>query len=126
MLRTSEIELEVSGDRTGEFEPVIIQKHQRRFDGFDDLISSLYARGHTAREIRAHIEEIYGVEVSPDLISTVKDKFSEPGQRRADAPVRISLSARLFEFFAGQSAIDKAVQNTLFLLLASYFLLFIL
>ena len=51
-----EIELEIPRDRAAEFEPVIIQKHQRRFDGFDDLILSLYSRGLSTREIRAHIE----------------------------------------------------------------------
>lgn len=65
--------IEVPRDRTGEFEPTIIKKGQRRFDGFDDRILSMYARGMSVREIQAHLEEIYGTEVSPDLISTVTD-----------------------------------------------------
>ena len=65
-----EMEIAVPRDRAGEFEPQIIKKHQRRFDGFDDLILSLYSRGLSTREIQSHIEEIYGVEVSPDLVST--------------------------------------------------------
>ena len=67
------VEIEVPRDREGSFEPQLIPKHQRHFDGFDDKILSMYARGMSVREIRAHLEEIYGVEVSPDLISRVTD-----------------------------------------------------
>lgn len=69
-----EMRLEIPRDRNGEFEPELIKKHQRRFDGFDDKIISLYARGMTVREIQGHLEEIYGVEVSPGLISSVTDE----------------------------------------------------
>lgn len=68
-----EMEIAVPRDREGEFEPQIIKKNQRRFDGFDDKIISMYARGMTQREIQGHLEEIYGVEVTPELISTVTD-----------------------------------------------------
>lgn len=72
-----EVALEVPRDRDSEFEPVLIKKHQRRFDGFDDLILSLYSRGVSTRDIRSHIEDLYGVEVSPDLISSVTDNVQE-------------------------------------------------
>lgn len=72
-----EIDLDIPRDRESEFEPVLIKKHQRRFDGFDDMILSLYARGVSTRDIRSHIEEMYGIEVSPDLISTVTDNVQE-------------------------------------------------
>lgn len=72
-----EISLEVPRDRDAEFEPVLIKKHQRRFDGFDDMILSLYSKGMSTRDIRSHIEELYGVEVSPDLVSTVTDNVRE-------------------------------------------------
>ena len=72
-----EMQISIPRDRTGEFEPQIIKKHQRRFDGFDDLILSLYSRGLSTREIQSHIEEIYGVEVSPDLVSTVTSAVEE-------------------------------------------------
>jgi putative transposase len=65
--------IEVPRDRQSTFEPKIVPKGQTRFDGFDDLIVSLYARGMTTREIKQHLEEIYRVEVSPSLISTVTD-----------------------------------------------------
>ena len=68
-----EIVLETPRDRNGTFEPQIVRKHQTRFDGFDDKIVSMYARGMTTREIQGHLEEIYGVEVSPTLISDVTE-----------------------------------------------------
>ncbi len=67
------IEISTPRDRDASFEPQIIKKGQRRFDGFDDKIISMYARGMSQNEIRGHLEEIYGVEVSKDLISTVTD-----------------------------------------------------
>ena len=60
-------------DRNGTFEPKLIKKHQTRFKGFVDKILSMYARGMSVREIQAHLTEIYGTEVSPDLISQVTD-----------------------------------------------------
>jgi putative transposase len=72
-----EITLNVPRDRNSEFEPVIVKKNQRRFDGFDDAILSLYSRGLSIREIKAHLEEIYGVEVSPDLISSATEAVSD-------------------------------------------------
>jgi putative transposase len=68
-----EVEISVPRDRAGTFEPLLIPKGQTRFEGFDDRISSLYARGMTVREIQGHLTEIYGIDVSPDLISRVTD-----------------------------------------------------
>lgn len=68
------IEVEVPRDREGSFEPQLIKKHERQFDGFDKKILAMYARGMTVRDIRAHLQEIYGVEVSPELISRVTDE----------------------------------------------------
>ena len=64
-----EIDISVPRDRAGSFEPQLIPKGQTRFEGFDDKILSLYARGMTVREIQGHLTEIYGIDVSPDLIS---------------------------------------------------------
>jgi putative transposase len=69
--------IEVPRDRNSSFEPQIVPKGQTRFDGFDDKILSLYARGMTTREIQSHLEEIYQVEVSPALISSVTDAVIE-------------------------------------------------
>lgn len=71
------VEIEVPRDRNGTFEPKLIAKHERRFSGFDSKILSMYARGMTTRDIQAHVEEIYGVEVSPALISQVTDAVME-------------------------------------------------
>ena len=68
-----ELPVEIPRDRHGSFEPQLVSKHQTRWTGFDDKILSLYARGLTVREIQAHLEEMYGTEVSPTLISTVTD-----------------------------------------------------
>ena len=65
--------LSVPRDRAGTFDPKLITKYQRRFPDFDDKIISMYARGMTVREIRGHLEELYGIDVSPDLISAVTD-----------------------------------------------------
>jgi putative transposase len=65
--------LDIPRDRAGTFEPQLIPKHARRFTGFDDKILALYARGMTVRDIQAFLLEMYAVEVSPDLISTVTD-----------------------------------------------------
>jgi len=72
-----EIDLETPRDRNGSFEPKIVAKHQTRFTGFDDKILSMYARGMTTREIQAHLEEIYRVEVSPALISNVTEAVQD-------------------------------------------------
>lgn len=71
------IEVEVPRDRNSSFEPQLIKKGQRRFDGFNDKIISMYARGMTVSDIQGHLEEIYGVEVSGDLISNVTDSIIE-------------------------------------------------
>src|SRR6202165_5204353 len=72
-----EIVVETPRDRNGSFEPQIVQKHQTRFDGFDEKILSMYARGMSTREIQAHLQQMYGVEVSPTLISNVTDAVLE-------------------------------------------------
>jgi transposase-like protein len=67
------LRIETPRDRDGSFEPQLIGKHERRFTGFDDKIVAMYARGMTVREIQAFLGEMYGVEVSPDFISSVTD-----------------------------------------------------
>ena len=71
--KRGQVQIEVPRDRNNEFEPQLIAKGQTRFDGFDERVLSLYARGLSVREIQAHLAEIYGTQVSPDLISTVTD-----------------------------------------------------
>ena len=68
-----EITIEVPRDRQGTFEPVLVKKHQTRFTGFDDKILSMYARGMSARDIQAHLSEMYGTDIAPSLVSSVTD-----------------------------------------------------
>jgi len=74
-LRTNQGEMTVTvpRDREGSFEPQLVPKRQRHFDGFDDKILAMYARGMTVRDIKEHLHELYAVDVSPDLISKVTD-----------------------------------------------------
>ena len=71
------LEIEVPRDRNSTFEPVIIPKGETRFTGFDDKIISMYARGMTTRDIQGHLKDMYGVEVSPTLVSQVTDAITE-------------------------------------------------
>src|SRR5919112_5065022 len=71
--KRGQVQIDVPRDRDSSFEPQLVKKGQTRFDGLDEKIISLYARGMTQREIQGHLEEIYGVEISPSLISTVTD-----------------------------------------------------
>jgi len=74
---SGELDVAVPRDRDGSFEPELVRKGQRRLAGFDDKVLSLYARGMTTREIQGHLHELYGVEVSPTLISRVTDTVLE-------------------------------------------------
>jgi putative transposase len=70
---TETLPLSIPRDRHGRFEPQLIEKYKRRFPGFDEKIIALYARGMSTRDIQAHLRELYGVEISPDLVSAVTD-----------------------------------------------------
>ena len=81
------LELAIPRDRRGSFEPQLIAKYQRRFPGFDDKIISMYARGMSTREIQGHLRELYGIEVSAQLISTVTDAVLEEVGRWQSRPL---------------------------------------
>jgi putative transposase len=82
-----EMDIEVPRDRNSEFEPTIIGKHQTRFDGFDEKIISMYARGMSTRDIQGHLKEIYQIEVSPDFISTVTDSVMDAVKEWQNRPL---------------------------------------
>jgi putative transposase len=82
-----DLPIEVPRDRKGDFEPQIVKKGQRRFNGFDDKILSMYARGMTTRDIQAHLFEIYKVEVSPELISSVTAEVMEEVKEWQNRPL---------------------------------------
>jgi putative transposase len=77
LTESGSVELSIPRDRQSSFDPQLLAKYQRRFPGFDDKIISMYARGMSAREIVGHVQEIYGIDVSPDLISAVTDAVLE-------------------------------------------------
>jgi putative transposase len=106
-----EIELEIPRDRESEFEPQIVKKHQRRFDGFDDLILSLYSRGLSTREIQSHIEEIYGVEVSPDLVSSVTENITELVREWQTRPLDAVYPIVYLDALRVKIRVDGSVQN---------------
>ena len=70
-----ELELEVPRDREGEFEPTVVKKRQRDVTGIEKQILALYAKGVTVRDIQAHLNQLYGIEVSPTLISNVTSRI---------------------------------------------------
>jgi putative transposase len=67
------VDIRIPRDRAGTFEPRLVEKHQRRLEGFDEKVLALYARGMSTREIQDHLQDLYGADVSPDLISRVTD-----------------------------------------------------
>jgi len=106
--------IEVPRDRNGTFEPQIIEKHQTRFTGFDDKIISLYARGLSTREIQQHLEEIYQVEVSPALISSVTDEVIDEVKAWQNRPLEelypiVYLDALQFKVRDGAHVRNKAI-----------------
>ena len=74
---TGHVEIEVPRDRDGTFEPVIVKKRQRRLNGVDEIVLSLYANGLTTGEISAHFAQIYGASVSKETVSRITDKVLE-------------------------------------------------
>ena len=81
------VEVNTPRDRAGTFEPRIVSKRQRRFEGFDDKILALYSRGLSTRDIEAHLEEIYGVKVGRDLISKVTDAVMDDARAWQTRPL---------------------------------------
>lgn len=69
------IELDIPRDRNGEFEPIIVKKNQRDVSNIDDQVMSMYAKGMTVRDIQQHLESLYGLDVSPTMISQITEKI---------------------------------------------------
>ena len=112
------IDLAVPRDRRDEFEPAIVQKHQTRFEGFDDKILSLYARGMSTRDIQDQLKDLYGVDISPSLISTVTESILEEVKtwqnRTLDAvyPI-VYLDALVVKIKENKQVINKAIHLAL-------------
>ncbi len=99
-----EIDIAVPRDRAGSFAPQLIAKGQTHFTGFDDRILSLYARGLTVREIQGHLAELYGTEVSPDLISRVTDAVLDEVREWQNRPLDPVYPVVFFDALRAKSA----------------------
>src|SRR5512136_1882441 len=106
-----EIEIAVPRDRAGSFEPQLIGKGQTRFDGFDEKILSLYARGMTVREIQGHLLELYGSEVSPDLVSTITDAVLETVAEWQNRPLETMYPLAFFDALRVKIRDEGLVRN---------------
>ena len=108
---TGSVDLAVPRDREGRFEPQLIEKWARRLPGFDEKVISLYARGMTTREIRAHVEELYGVTVSRELISKVTDEIHEELREWRSRPLEAVYPLVYFDALRVKIREEGVVQN---------------
>jgi len=108
---TSQVELEIPRDRRGTFEPQLIAKYQRRFPGFDDKIISMYARGMSTRDIQGHLRDLYGIEASPQLISTVTDAVLEEVNRWQARPLEALYAIVFFDALRVKMRDEGTVRN---------------
>ena len=106
-----ETEISVPRDRSGTFEPRFIPKGESRFDGFDSKILSMYARGLTTRDIQAQLQELYGVEVSPTLISNVTDAILDEVKIWQSRPLDRVYPIIYFDAIVVKIRMDKQVIN---------------
>ena len=105
------VPLDTPRDRAGSFEPQLIGKGQTRFDGFDEKILSLYARGMTVREIQGHLAELYDTDVSPDLISRVTDAVLDEVREWQNRPLDPVYSVVFFDALRVKIRDEGLVKN---------------
>jgi putative transposase len=105
------VEIEVPRDRESEFAPVLVGKRQSRLAGLDDNILSLYAKGMTIRDIQSHLEEIYGTEISRDLISTITDAVLEDVKAWRCRPLDELYPITFIDGFVAKCRLDGRVEN---------------
>jgi putative transposase len=106
-----EMPIEMPRDRDGSFEPQLIPKGERRFTGFDEKIIAMYARGMTVREIQGYLEEMYGVLVSPDLISQVTDAIVEEVREWQNRPLERIYPVIFFDALRVKIRDEGSVKN---------------
>jgi transposase-like protein len=105
------MELSIPRDRHGRFDPALIAKYRRRFPGFDDKIIALYARGMSTRDIQAHVRELYGIEVSPDLVSAVTDQVIDEVAAWQARPLEASYAIVFFDALRVKIRDEGLVRN---------------
>ena len=108
---SEELDVEIPRDRQGHFEPSLIRKYQRRLPGFDEKVIAMYARGMTTREIQAHLEELYGIEVSPELISVVTDAVLDEVAQWQARPLEPVYAVVFFDALRVKIRDEGAVKN---------------
>ena len=106
-----ELTLSIPRDRHGRFDPALIAKYRRRFPGFDDKIVALYARGMSPRDIQAHVRELYGVEISPDLVSAVTDQVIDEVTAWQSRPLEASYAIVFFDALRVKIRDEGLVRN---------------
>src|SRR5512134_97891 len=108
---TGKLDLDIPRDRRGSFEPQLIAKYQRRFPGFDEKIVSMYARGMSVREIQGHLRELYGIEASPQLISTVTDAVLDEVTKWQSRPLEALYAIVFFDALRVKIRDEGTVRN---------------
>jgi putative transposase len=106
-----EIDISVPRDRQSEFQPVLIGKRQSHLKGLDDQVLSLYARGMTVRDIQSHLTELYGTEISRDLISTMTDAVLEEVKEWRNQPLESVYPIMFIDGFMAKCRLDGRVCN---------------
>lgn len=108
---TERVVLDIPRDRQGRFDPVLIGKYQRRFPGFDEKIIALYARGMSTRDIQAHVGELYGIEISPDLVSAVTDSVIDEVTAWQNRPLESTYAIVYFDALRVKIRDEGLVRN---------------
>ena len=111
LTETGAIPLSIPRDRHGRFEPRLIEKYKRRFPGFDEKVVALYARGMSTRDIQAHIRELYGLEISPDLVSAVTDAVHDEVNAWQSRPLEPVYAIVFFDALRVKIRDEGAVRN---------------
>src|SRR3982751_1687736 len=111
LTETGKLPIAVPRDRLATFEPQLIAKYRRRLPGFDDKVISMYARGLTVREIQGHLAEIYGIDVSPDLISAVTDAVLDEIAEWQDRPLEAVYPLVFFDALRVKIRDEGTVRN---------------
>jgi putative transposase len=105
------VTLSIPRDRQGRFEPALIARYKRRFPGFDEKIISLYARGLSTRDIQGHVRELYGLEISPDLVSAVTDSVMDEVTAWQSRPLEATYAVVFFDALRVKIRDEGMVQN---------------
>lgn len=108
---TGPMPLAIPRDRQGHFEPQLIEKYRRRFPGFDEKIIGMYARGMSTRDIQAHILDLYGLEISPDLVSTVTAAVHEEVKAWQSRPLEATYAVVFFDAIRVKIRDEGSVKN---------------